>query len=85
MSDKTRFMTINFVSGKKQRFEFEPLADDVNTTATKLEKMMASGYLVMQCDDRMHFFPFANVESIEVSPAPGKVPGFVMRAVRDLG
>ena len=85
MSDKTRFMTINFVSGNKQRFEFEPLSDDVSSTASKLEKMMASGYLVMQCEDRMHFFPFANVESIEVSPAPGKVPGFVMRAVRDLG
>jgi hypothetical protein len=85
MSDKTRFMNITFVSGKKQKFEFEPLSDDVTTTATRLEKMLASGYLIMQCEDRMHFFPFANIESIEVSPAPGKLPGFVMRAVRDLG
>lgn len=84
MSDKTRFMTITFVSGKKQKFEFVPLSDDVNTVSSRLEKMMASGHLVMKCDDRVHFIPLANVESIEVSPAPDKTPGFMVNAIREL-
>lgn len=84
MSNTTRFMTITFVSGKKQRFEFIPLSDDANTVSSRLEKMLASGHLVMKCDDRVHFIPLANVESIEVSPAPEKTPGFVVQATREL-
>jgi hypothetical protein len=84
MSDKTRFMTITFVSGKKQKFEFEPVSDDVTTVSSRLEKMLASGHLVMKCDDRVHFFPLSNVESVEVSPAPDKTPGFVVNAIREI-
>ena len=84
MSDKTRFMTITFTSGKKQRFEFLPLSEDPNVVTTKLEKMLSTGQLIMKCEDRIHLFPLANIESIEVSPAPDKVAAFMVQAVREL-
>lgn len=84
MSDKTRFVTIHFNNGKKQKFEFLPIADDVNTMASKLEKMMASGHIIMHCEDRLHIIPIASVESFEISPAPDKLPGFVVQALREI-
>ena len=84
MTDKTRFMTVTFTSGKKQRFEFTPIADDPNVLASRLEKMMASGHLMVHCEDRAHIFPLVNIESIEVSPAPGKATALMVQAVREL-
>jgi len=83
MNTTTRFMTINFVNGKKQKFEFMRISDDPNVVASKLEKMMSSGHLIMKCEDRVHLFPLANIESIEVSPAPD-VAAFMVQAIREL-
>lgn len=84
MTDNTRFMTITFTSGKKQRFEFMPLSDDPNIVTTKLEKMLASGHLIIHVEDRVHLYPLANIESVEVSPAPSKAAGFMVKAIREL-
>jgi len=84
MSNATRFVTINYLNGKKQRFEFLPIAEDASVMTSKLEKMMGSGYLMLKCEDRVHIIPLSSVESMEVSPAPDKLPGFVVQAIREL-
>lgn len=84
MSNTSRFMTITFVNGKKQKFEFTPISEDPNIVTSKLEKMLSSGHVIMKCEDRVHLFPLANIESIEVSPAPDKVAGFMVQAIREL-
>jgi hypothetical protein len=84
MNAKTRFITINFNNGKKQKFEFLPIADDPSVMTSKLEKMVASGVLMFHCEDRVHIIPLNSVESMEVSPAPDKLPGFVVQALREI-
>jgi hypothetical protein len=84
MTDKTRSMTITFTNGKKQRFEFMSSSEDPNVVARKMEKMLASGHLIVHVEDRVHFYPLANIESVEVSPAPVKTAGFIMQAIREL-
>jgi len=84
MTDKTRYITITFTSGKKQRFEFMSTSEDPSVVARKMETMLASGHLIIHVEDRVHFYPLANVESVEVSPAPVKTAGFIMQAIREL-
>jgi hypothetical protein len=84
MAEKTRYMTITYNNGKKQKFEFQLLSEDPNIAISKLEKMLASGHLVMKCDDRAFVIPLSSVQNIEVLPAPDKMPGFAVQAIREL-
>ncbi len=84
MGESTRFMTITFNSGNKKKFEFSPLSDDLNVLTGKLDKIFSAGSLMVKCEDRIHIFPLASVESIEVGPVPDKAPGFVINALREL-
>jgi hypothetical protein len=81
---ETRFVTITFVNGTKKKFQFLPHSSDQNTVATRLQKMLESRNLVMQCDDRLYIYPWVNIESIEVSPGLDTVPSFVVNALREL-
>jgi hypothetical protein len=81
---ETRFVTIHFINGKSQKFEFLPKSDDMTVVSSRLQKMLDSRSIVMQCDDRLYIYPLANIESIEISPGLDAVPGFVVNMLREM-
>lgn len=84
MTEKSRFVTIKFTSGRQQRFEFAALSEDIHVALGKLEKMLASGYLMLKSEDRMQIIPLTNVESMVIMPVPDKLPALAVQVLNEL-
>jgi len=61
-------ITIKFINGNEQNYEFEPQAQP-NLIGTKLKELLNSAALVFRLEKELEIIPFANVQSITVLPA----------------
>jgi hypothetical protein len=82
MVDKTRStLTIRFVNGSEQRFEFARLEDSLSV-AQRIQDALSANQLLLELEDSLLVVPFQNILTVEVSPPPPKVRGNVLRNVR---
>lgn len=76
---------IDFIDGTTMHFEFETDADDAISVANQIHNIADNNTLCFEIDNRLVFLPTANIRSIEVTPAPKKIPANVLRGATSLG
>jgi hypothetical protein len=71
--EEVRSLKIRYINGTEKNFAFVPLEGkfDSSTIMTHLHKALDSRRLILQMAERLVLIPFDNIESIEISPAPG--------------
>jgi hypothetical protein len=74
-------LTIRFVNGSEQEFEFTRLEDSLSI-AQRIQDALNANQLLLELEDRLLVVPFQNILTVEVSPPPPKVRGNVLRNVR---
>jgi hypothetical protein len=85
MIDKAKStLTIRFVNGSEQRFEFTRLEESLSV-AQRFQDVLSANQLLLELEDRLMVVPFQNILAVEVSPPPPKVRGNVLRNVRLVG
>lgn len=77
-------MKIKFVNGEEQLFEYVR-ADPADPTVGKLmHEMMQTRLLILNLEESTLFVPFDNIQSVEVSPQPSKIPSIAVKEARKL-
>jgi len=85
MSDENRgIMTIRYVNGTEQKFEYARLKDDsdILSAASRIQDMLKANQILFELEDRFLIIPLQNVLNIEVSPSPVKLPLNTVKDVR---
>jgi len=85
MSDENRgIMTIRYVNGTEQKFEYARFKDDssISSAASRIHDMLKANQILFELEDRFLIIPLQNVLSIEVSPPPIKFPLSTVKDVR---
>ena len=75
MSAKTNVrMKVKYINGDEEHYKFQRQITDEIQINIKLQEALDSKFLMIELENKMQFIPFNNVASIEVSPAPVKLP-----------
>jgi len=85
MSDENRgIMTIRYVNGTEQKFEYARFKDDSNisSAASRIQDMLKANHILLELEGGFLIIPLQNVLSIEVSPLPVKLPQNTLTDVR---
>jgi hypothetical protein len=78
--ENKKFCTITFMDGKKIQFRFQPIRNEEDPTlGMAVEKLANSQSLVFELEEKLMFVPMNNVRTVEVSPAPAKLPANIIR------
>lgn len=75
------YITIRFVNGTEQKFEYRRVEDRHNI-ATMLQGLLNANQLLLELQGSLLVIPFQNILSIEVSPPPAKLPLNTVKQVR---
>jgi len=77
MSDE-RGMTVHFVDGSKMRLSFPKQTKTDEVVSIKLEKLLDKPALLVQADGALLSIPFSSIKYLQVYPAPGGLPDYVI-------
>jgi len=82
MNDEAKgILTIRYVNGNEEKFEYTPMEDTLNI-ASQVQEFLKGNQILLELEDRFLIIPLQNIQSIEVSPPPGKLPSNVLKNVR---
>ena len=82
MNDAVKgILTIRYVNGTEQKFEYTREENALNI-ASRIQDALSSNQVLLELEDRVLIIPFQNIQSMEVSPLPAKLPPNVLRNVR---
>ena len=80
MTDKQRSLTIRYVNGDEETFEFPALGeDDPANLALHFQKHLDADQLVIELKDRILIIPKRNILNFEISPKPSKLPQLTIK------
>jgi hypothetical protein len=85
--DRIITLTINYTNGKQQQFEFIPPEVRVGEQAnlgTRLHKLLTADPIIIELADKLLVIPVHNIQSIEISPVPPKLPDGVIHPMREV-
>jgi len=80
-------LTIHYTNGKEQHFEFIPPEVRVGEQAnlgTRLHKMLTADPIILELADKLLVIPVHNIQNIEISPIPPKLPEGVIHEMREV-
>lgn len=80
-------LTIHYTNGKQQHFEFispEVRVGEQANLGTRLHKMLTSDPIILELADKLLVIPIHNIQSIEISPVPPKLPEGIIHEVREI-
>jgi hypothetical protein len=75
-------LTIRFIDGTEERFEYARLPQDDVSLVARFEEALNSNHLLIEVEGKLIIYPFHNIKAIEVSPAPEKLPKIAMKKAR---
>ena len=78
-----RTVTIHFIDGTTQCFEFEAPEIDPITSAPRLEKFLVREQLQIHLADRMLVIPMRSIKCMEFTPVPHLPPNLSEFVIRD--
>lgn len=84
MSDESTLITqitITFNNGAVQTYGLTERQTDPIQMASRLKSLMEAKTFSLAMEDRLVIIPMHNIRTIEVSPAPDKLPDLVLRQV----
>ena len=73
----SRTLKIQYMDGKVQAFEF-PLQTESTKAGARLQELLNMDQLVLEVAGRLVVIPKHNVRLMELSPAPSRLPQFVI-------
>ena len=79
---RTVRLTVRYTNGETDCFEFDSPQEEKAVLASHIERVLTSKELMLEVGDRLLVIPMQNVQAIEVSPVPLKLPDTVIRSVR---
>jgi hypothetical protein len=74
-------LTVTFMDGTVQVYGLNEMQGDDLQMASRIKTMMESNFLALETDQGLILMPMYNIRSIEVSPAPPKLPDTVITNV----
>ena len=74
-------LTILYVNGTEQKFEYTRAEDVLNLT-TRMQEILKADQIMIELEDRLLIIPFQNIQLITTSPPPPKLPPNALRNVR---
>ena len=74
--------TISFIDGEQLKIAWAKQEDAYLRVATVIEKILANESFAIELEGRLVVIPVRNVRTIEVRPAPDKLPDTVIRGAR---
>lgn len=76
-------MTIHFMDGTKQNFEYTRLDDKMRYSAGAIiQEALNANQLIIAMEDKTLIIPFQNVRCIEIEPPMEKMPKYAVTDVR---
>ena len=85
--DRIITLTIRYTNGKEQHFEFispEGTVAEQANLGTRLQKMLTADPIIIELADKLVVIPVHNIQSIEISPVPPKLPEGVIHPMREV-
>ncbi len=77
---RTIMMIVRLVDGTVHRFQFpDEHSGDPMTLVSRLERGFEAQDLAVELEGRLMVFPKHSILSIELTPAPAKLPAFAIR------
>ena len=80
-------LTIHYTNGKQQHFQFsapEGTVGDQATLGTSMHKMLTADPIILEVAGKLVVIPLHNIQSIEISPVPPKLPEGVLHSLREI-
>ena len=74
MKEIRRGLSIHFNDGSSTVFEFPPQAGDISNITRRVEELLKQQYIMVEVEGALVLYPLYNVRSIQVSPAPDRLP-----------
>jgi hypothetical protein len=85
--DRIITLTINYTNGTQQQFEFvapEVRVGEQANLGTRLHKLLTADPIIIEQADKLLVIPVHNIQSIEISPVPPKLPEGVIHPMREI-
>ena len=77
----TAHLKICYMDGTGQQFEYAR-SEEIQTLSSRIQEALKLNQLIIEVGDRVLVIPMQNLKTIEISPAPKKLPNFVIRNAR---
>jgi hypothetical protein len=74
--------TISFLDGTQLKVVWEKQDEAALRSASLIEKVLNSESFAIELEGRLVIVPIQNIRTMEVSPAPEKLPQMVVRGAR---
>lgn len=79
MSDQPKaLLTIHYVNGEHHSFQYTPETDQY-TMGDSISKALHENILLIELESKVLAVPFQNIQHIEISPRPLKLPAQVIK------
>jgi hypothetical protein len=78
-------MIVRLIDGSVHRLRFIPADDDAVQLAGRIEKAFQAHDLVLELSGRLLVIPKHSILSIELTPAPAKLPAIAIRNAQVIG
>ena len=72
-------LVIHFIDGSKVSFNFPHQVKDPMMLIRTMEKTLNQPYITIEAEGGVHLYPRDNIKSIQIYPAPEKMPDYVIR------
>ncbi len=82
MSEEKAVLTIHYIDGAEQKFEFTRHPDRTANVAGQLHEALKENYLLIALEDRVLIIMLHQVRMAEISPPPQKLPANAVRNAR---
>jgi hypothetical protein len=79
MNKPDETVTIHFTGGKSLKIHFPPDDTADPNMASRIKRIMESRNLMVEVRGELLAIPFDNIEYIQVSPSPDKLPELAVR------
>ncbi len=73
---------IHFMDGSSMSFQFDAPLDDTLSVANQIHNVIDNNIMRLEVDRKLVFIPIANIRTIEIVPAPSKLPPQVLKGAR---
>jgi len=77
-----RTMIVRYTNGSSHKFSFPQIDQDQFNLVAKLQELLKQNHLILELEGRMVVIPFQNIQMIELSPSPEKLPPTTIKDVK---
>jgi hypothetical protein len=77
--DQERGVTIHYMDGTKAHLRFPKQVKSDDSVSVRLERVLDKDALLLEVDGSLMIVPFSSIKYLQVSPAPNKLPDYVIK------